>query len=260
MLDKLVDFVISDNSQTILKVIAVLAVILMMFLVAKDAADRIMKKKQSKKAFPVLDGILVIVCAVVIAESVAMLLTLLQQKDVSTTVLLLCLIVPFVLAGKSQISNITGGFNILASDWFKYGSYITVGDQSGYVRAFNLVETTLEAEDGTKVRIPNSKFTENEIAVYEADTPYRVNAAVLVPTGADQTLAREILLKTAEGLPGLLPDREVAVGIDSFDGYGSAVYDCRLWCKFTDRYDVKYAYMEKASASLQEAGVMEKSQ
>ena len=47
MLDKLVDFVISDNSQTILKVIAVLAVILMMFLVAKDAADRIMKKKQS---------------------------------------------------------------------------------------------------------------------------------------------------------------------------------------------------------------------
>jgi MscS family membrane protein len=67
------------------------------------------------------------------------------------------------LAAKDFASNLFGGIVLIMDKPFTVGNKIIIGKEKGKVRNISLRFTELEAEDNTKIVIPNSKFVGNPI-------------------------------------------------------------------------------------------------
>ena len=67
------------------------------------------------------------------------------------------------MAAKDTVSNVFGGFTILADRPFKLNDRVKVSGFDGFIRDIGVRSTRLETLDGTVVTIPNAKFADSPV-------------------------------------------------------------------------------------------------
>jgi len=67
------------------------------------------------------------------------------------------------MAAKDTVSNVFGGFTILADRPFKLNDRVKISGFDGFIRDIGVRSTRLETLDGTVVTIPNAKFADSPV-------------------------------------------------------------------------------------------------
>jgi MscS family membrane protein len=67
------------------------------------------------------------------------------------------------MAAKDTVSNVFGGFTIFSDRPFKLNERVRVAGYDGFIREIGVRSTRLETLDGTRVTIPNSKFSDSPV-------------------------------------------------------------------------------------------------
>lgn len=108
------------------------------------------------------------------------------------------------------VNNFVSGLILLFERPVRLGDYIKVGGVEGFVRRIRIRSTELETWDRTSVIVPNSELLSSKVE----NTGYHDQTGRLVlPVGvdykADPAQVKQILLKAAEGVEGVIQSDEV---------------------------------------------------
>ncbi len=158
------------------------------------------------------------------------------------------------LALQGALSNLAGGLMILIFKPFKVGDYVEATGAQGVVTDTSIFYTTLMTLDNKKVLIPNGDLMNANITNYSAADKRRVDLDFKITNDIDAELVKSVLLKAAEGTPGVKADpapfaRLTAVDDDTF------IFTVRAWCDTGSYWDVYFDLIEACSAALAANGI-----
>lgn len=159
----------------------------------------------------------------------------LSQMGISITPLIAAiggLAVGASFAIQGPVSNYGAGLVIILTRMFKVGDTISLLGCSGQVQEITLAITTLEAEDGEKVIIPN-KHIVGEIH-RNSQAERIVEGQVGIAYSSDPETAIQIIRECLIGIDGVASEPPPQVGINNF-GDSAINMDYRVWVA-TDRY------------------------
>lgn len=160
-------------------------------------------------------------------------------------------------AFRDILQNFLAGILLLASEPFRIGDQIVIGDFEGTVEDIQTRATFIKTYDGRRVVIPNSNLFTNSVTVNTAHEQRRLQYDFGLGFGDDIPKAKAILLQVVQGIPGVLgtpaPDVLVVKLADS-----SINVRLRWWVQPPRQFDVLTSQdlvLEKAAAALQAAGI-----
>jgi len=118
----------------------------------------------------------------------------------------------FSLAAQDTIKDAIAGFIILIDQPFRVGDRIEIEEIGtwGDVVDIGLRTTRIRTRDNRMVIVPNSIIGSNQVINYTYPDPrYRIETHVEIAYGTDIEFARQIIIDTVKGLPGVLQDKPV---------------------------------------------------
>jgi small conductance mechanosensitive channel len=217
-------------------------------------------------SFQILGAIITFVAGVLIAGWIARGLERLQEKRnvdvtlrhfIASTVRLLVIalaaivalgnlglsITPFIaaigglavgasLAIQGPISNYGAGLIVILTRMYRVGDTITVQGCSGVVSEITLAATTLRAEDGEDIVIPNKQIAGE---IHRNSYANRVvEGRIGIAYGADVARAVEIVRRTVEAFDGAATEPKAQMGVEAFGDFAIHL-GYRVWLP-TQRY------------------------
>ncbi len=158
------------------------------------------------------------------------------------------------LALQGTLSNIAAGIMLLVLRPFRVGEYIEAGAVNGTVQEIGLFTTELKMVDGLFVMAPNSEIWNSTIVNYSRHPTRRFELVVGIGYDDDMELAREKLMKLAEGdsrvLDSPAPQTFVAALADSSVNIG-----LRVWTETSNYLALSWDMTQAAKATFDEAGI-----
>jgi small conductance mechanosensitive channel len=159
------------------------------------------------------------------------------------------------LAAQDTLANTIAGFTVFWDKPFVVGDYITVAGQYGRVTDITLRSTRIRTPQNSYVVIPNKRIIDEVLDNDSKHGELRIDIPIGIAYKEDTFAAREALLKSLEGIEGILkhPAPDVVV-----EGCGSSSVDLqmRVWIQEADqRQPVFYAVMENAKRALDAADI-----
>ncbi len=158
------------------------------------------------------------------------------------------------LAFQGTLSNFSAGVMLLIFRPFKVGDRIKVAGTSGKVQEIELFTTELKTPDKRKIIVPNSKVFGDVIENIHPLGYRMVAIPVGTDYGADIDKVREVLLKVAPDIPGVLKDPEPTIFLGQLGG-SSVDWEVRVWCDSEDYWDVYQETIRVTKIALDEAGI-----
>lgn len=116
-------------------------------------------------------------------------------------------------AFKDVLQNLFAGFLILLYRPFHIGDQIKIKDYEGTVEDINVRATRLKTYDGERVVIPNNDLYLNAVLVRTAFSSRRTKITVGIGYGEDLEKARRVLLNVLKSIEGVLDDPAPAVDV-----------------------------------------------
>ncbi len=158
------------------------------------------------------------------------------------------------LSVQNFLSNVAGGIQILTSQPFKVGDYVSTATCEGTVREVGLFYTKLVTPDNKLVQLPNSNVVAADITNYSHEPTRRVDVAVSASYDTPLEAVKRALLDAASTVEDVLADPEPKVRVTR---YGESAIDYVLWawCEPTVYWQVYYGLMEAVKASFDREGV-----
>lgn len=132
------------------------------------------------------------------------------------------------LALQGTLSNFAGGVMLLIFRPFKVGDYITVADETGFVREIQLFYTTIDQRDNKRVIVPNSDAFGSTIKNQFHHDEVRVDVAVGTDYPADIDQTRRVLKEAATNVEDRVTDRGVQVALKGL-GDSAINWEVRIW-------------------------------
>lgn len=125
---------------------------------------------------------------------------------------LMLLLFMIAAAGFTFLRNMLAGISIAWEDRLKLGDYVSIGDNSGYIKAFGLRSIRLQKEDATVLEIPNYTFTTQPFTIYRPSSGAALcEVTVTLPESADLDEAIQILFSIAQLNPYASPHHRAEV-------------------------------------------------
>ena len=129
-------------------------------------------------------------------------------------------------ASKDILNNFLSGILILWKQPFQIGDYIFVDKFQGSVEYIGVRATTLKADDGEQILIPNGDMYSNALIIRGAGANRRMNFKICLGYDADIVKAKQIIYKALHELDGVLnePNSNVYVKDLLADGVNLEIY------------------------------------
>jgi small conductance mechanosensitive channel len=210
------------------------AVVLVVGFIVGSWVSRVVLRIQEKRNVDVTLRLFIASVARMLVIGMFLIIAL-SQMGISITPLIAAiggLAVGASFAIQGPVSNYGAGLVIILTRMFKVGDTISLLGCSGQVQEITLAITTLEAEDGEKVIIPN-KHIVGEIH-RNSQAERIVEGQVGIAYSSDPEAAIQIIRECLIGIDGVASDPPPQVGINNF-GDSSINMDYRVWVA-TDRY------------------------
>lgn len=128
------------------------------------------------------------------------------------------------LALKDNMANVAGGLQILITRPFKVGDFIKVGSHSGYVRAIELMYSTLETWSGKEVIVPNAKLISKTVVNATANPVRRVSLKIPVYKFADVKAIEASLWNIIKDDKRILKDPAPSIQVEAIHDNYSDIY------------------------------------
>ena len=129
-------------------------------------------------------------------------------------------------ASKDILNNFLSGILILWKQPFQIGDYIFVDKFQGSVEYIGVRATTLKADDGERILIPNGDMYSNALIIRGAGANRRMNFKICLGYDTDIVKAKRIIYKVLHELDGVLnePNSNVYVKDLLADGVNLEIY------------------------------------
>lgn len=131
------------------------------------------------------------------------------------------------LAVQDALTNLIGGFTLLATKPFSSEDFVEIAGQSGTVKEVGLTYTKLLTADGKTVSLPNSSVVAAQIINYTVAGIRRVDIHV---SAAYSCKTEDVLaaLRKAANVPTALADREPYTAVSKY-GESAIEYVLQVW-------------------------------
>jgi len=113
-------------------------------------------------------------------------------------------------AFKDIAENFLAGVIMVFKRPFRIGDYVKSNEVEGSIIEMNLRDTHIKTADGKDVFVPNGQILKNPLYNYTIDGYLRGSFIVGVDYDSDIDLAREIILREINTIPGILKDEKPA--------------------------------------------------
>lgn len=158
------------------------------------------------------------------------------------------------LAFQNTLSNFSAGIMLLTFRPFKVGDVVNIAGHTGKVDEIELFTTKIDTFDNRRIIVPNSAVFGSTIENITFHDTRRVDVSVGTDYPADLDRTRTVLETAANGVQGVLPDKDVQVVLDSL-GDSAINWEVRVWSKTADFLAVKQALTRAIKMALDEAEI-----
>lgn len=153
------------------------------------------------------------------------------------------------LALQGSLSNFAAGIIILIFRPFKVGQWIEVSDKFGRVDEIQVFNTLIVTPGNKTLIIPNSQVVDNIVTNFSERGHVRIELAVSMPYGEDFPKVQTIIMDVLRTTPGVLPQPEPTVGIETFDSH-SIVLTVRPYVLPDDYWSVTFEVNKRIKAAF----------
>jgi len=158
------------------------------------------------------------------------------------------------LSLRDSLSNIAGGFIIMASKPFKKGDLIEVGSTLGIVEQIDLLFTKLLTPDNRVVHIPNGNLSTSTIINFSAEENRRVDCRFGISGSSSIYKAKEVLAVVAEQSDIIFNEPEPVIGVVE-QVNGIVFLEMRVWCRTENVLAVRFFLEENVKIAFDEVGI-----
>ena len=247
--------IISWATNTGIKIIIALVVMLVSFKIVKWLCKKIEKSGEKKNADKTVMktaayavGIL-LRCVIVVC-----LIGYLGIDTSAITALIASLGVCIGLAVNGTLSNLAGGVLILVTRPFKVDDFIEAQGISGTVTDIHITSTKIVTGDNKVVYVPNGSLANGNIINYSEKETRRVDFEFSIAYSADSDKAKAIITDILKSHELTLKDSEPFVKIAAH-GDSAIVIKARVWTKSADYWTVNFDVMEAVKKEFDKNGI-----
>lgn len=162
-------------------------------------------------------------------------------------------------AFKDIAENFLAGVIMAFKRPFRIGDYVKSIDVEGSIVEMSLRDTHIKTSDGKDVYVPNGQILKNPLYNYTIDGFLRGSFVVGVDYNADLELARNIILKVVNEIPGILKDSKVARTHVKMLNTSTVDIEIHYWINTFDKQysglELKSLAQEKVISALAKAGI-----
>ena len=247
--DVAIQFVVSYSFQ----LLGAILILIAGFIVA-SVASRAMLRVQERRNVDVtlrqflasVARLLIVALAVIIA---------LGNLGLSITPLIAAiggLAVGASLAIQGPISNYGAGLILILTRMFRVGDTITVQGCSGIVTDINLAKTSLKAEDGEDIVIPNKHIVGETFRNSYANRILEGRIGIAYEANAEHAV--EIIRAVLTSFDGVAAMPKPQVGIESFGDFAIGI-GYRVWLPTLQYFDLMYRVNLAILTALRAGGI-----
>jgi small conductance mechanosensitive channel len=158
------------------------------------------------------------------------------------------------MAFSGTLSNFAGGVMILFFKPFKYGDYVNVQGEEGFVDQILIFNTILKTVDNKVIILANGAVANNTIVNFTKSDKRRVDWHFGIAYGDDLKIAKELLGKFVKEDKRILNDPAPFIGVGAL-GDSSVDIAVKVWVQTDDYWDVFYAMNERVYNEFGDAGL-----
>ena len=158
------------------------------------------------------------------------------------------------LALQGILSNLAGGFLILAGHPFEVGDFVEYDGITGTVREIRMQHTLIETLDCLMVYVPNSKLSGDKMINYSETGMRRVDLPIFISYETKPEEVRKAVMKAVAKMPEILTDPQPQV---LFNEYKESYiqYNIWVWLKGENFLKVRFGFPEILYGCFREAGI-----
>lgn len=158
------------------------------------------------------------------------------------------------IALRDSLANIAGGIMILVTKPFKYGDFVTLGENEGFVQSIDITNTRLLTRDNKLIIAPNGIVNSSILVNHSKEKTRRVDCKFSISYYEDTVYAKEVLLETVKNNSDILNTPKPYIGVTNHSDHGVEI-DVFVWCNTDVYWDVKSYMEETAKTALQNADI-----
>jgi small conductance mechanosensitive channel len=158
------------------------------------------------------------------------------------------------LALQGSLSNLAGGFLIMAFRPYKLGDLIEGQGEIGHVKEIDIFTTKIITPQNKLVIIPNGAMSNGNITNYTAEGVLKIFHVIGVSYDADIKRTKEVLMQVLTSQEKVLKDPKPTVDVFEL-GDSSVNFAVRPAVRSEDYWAVYFATLENAKIALDAAGI-----
>jgi small conductance mechanosensitive channel len=158
------------------------------------------------------------------------------------------------LAVQDSLTNVAGGFILLATRPFEVNDYIQIGGVEGTVIHINIVTTKLTTFDNKAIYIPNGQISKDKIINFTREPNRRLDLEVSIGYQDDFSQAQQIILDIIEKNDKALSDPKPLVRMCAH-GESSIQIAVKVWVKSENYWNLKYDLLEEIKSQFDQNGI-----
>ncbi len=158
------------------------------------------------------------------------------------------------LALKDSLSNISGGIFLLVTRPFVTNDVIEVNGFCGTVKEIQLIHTIILTFDNREVIIPNGVMVNSTVINMSNEDRRRVDIMFSIGYNDNASLARELILKTAQKHELVITEPEPFARVSAHSS-SSIDITMRVWTLAGDYWTVYFDLLEQVREELNKNGI-----
>ena len=237
------------------KLLAAIGLLVIGLWLIKKVTNIIRKKSKGGK----LDGTLLKFLLNLLgwALKIFLIIAVLGQLGIESTALvgiLAALGLGIGLAMQGSLSNLAGGFLIIAFRPYKLGDLIEAQGEIGHVKEIDIFNTKIITPQNKLVIIPNGAMSNGNITNYTTEGVLKIFHVIGVSYDSDIKQTKDVLMNVLTSQKKVLADP--APTVDVFELADSSInFAVRPAVKSEDYWEVYFATLENAKEALDAAGI-----
>ena len=158
------------------------------------------------------------------------------------------------LSLRNSLSNFAAGILLISLRTIRVGDYISVGQDSGTVKAIAILYTKLTTPGNQEVILPNNILMSQSITNYSTNPTRRTDLTIGISYHDNIQTARDVILKTLQNDNRVLQDPQPLIAVTEL-GENSVNIMARYWTHSDDAIHTRMDLIEQIKYQFDQAGI-----
>jgi small conductance mechanosensitive channel len=158
------------------------------------------------------------------------------------------------LALQGFLGNFASGITIVFFKPYKVGDWVDISGKFGKVESIQIFDTTIVTPGNKTLIIPNGQVTSGIITNFSTKGHIRIELKATMPYSESFPKVKGVILNALREVPGVMPEPEPTVGIESFEGH-CVIVAIRPFIDPDHYWEVTFRVYEVVKRAFHEHGI-----